>query len=107
MVQLCGSSLSRATPGTGLATAWLRGPDRGLAPRACPRFVPANAVGVRVPLNCCLAGTPDRARTYNLRLRRPTLYPVELRAHEREWHSSTPAAGALRSARGRQGDGDA
>jgi hypothetical protein len=26
-------------------------------------------------------GTPDRARTYNLRLRRPTLYPVELRAH--------------------------
>ncbi len=28
-------------------------------------------------------GTPDRARTYNLRLRRPTLYPVELRAHGR------------------------
>src|SRR4029453_13579424 len=25
-------------------------------------------------------GAPDRARTCNLRLRRPTLYPVELRA---------------------------
>ena len=29
-----------------------------------------------------LIGTPDRARTYNLRLRRPTLYPVELRARD-------------------------
>ena len=27
---------------------------------------------------------PDRTRTCNLRLRRPTLYPVELRAHKKE-----------------------
>src|SRR5438046_1621658 len=26
-------------------------------------------------------GAPGRARTCNLRLRRPTLYPIELRAH--------------------------
>ena len=29
------------------------------------------------------AGAPGRARTCNLRLRRPTLYPIELRAHGR------------------------
>src|SRR5262249_4059968 len=28
------------------------------------------------------AGAPDRTRTCSLRLRRPTLYPIELRAHE-------------------------
>src|SRR5207244_12373009 len=37
----------------------------------------------RVPVSCCRSGTPDRARTYNLRLRRPTLCPVELRVHAR------------------------
>src|SRR3989304_3993828 len=46
-----------------------------------------------------LAGTPDRARTYNLRLRRPTLYPVELRAHRRLWrprgHQKRPVSLAL------------
>lgn len=26
-------------------------------------------------------GTPDRIRTYGLRLRKPTLYPAELRVH--------------------------
>lgn len=26
-------------------------------------------------------GTPCRIRTYDLRLRRPVLYPIELRAH--------------------------
>ena len=28
-------------------------------------------------------GAPDRSRTCDLRLRRPTLYPTELRAHNR------------------------
>ena len=28
-----------------------------------------------------LYGTPDRIRTYDPRLRRPLLYPAELRAH--------------------------
>lgn len=27
-------------------------------------------------------GTPDRIRTYGLRLRKPTLYPAELRVHK-------------------------
>jgi hypothetical protein len=26
-------------------------------------------------------GVPDRIRTYDLRLRKPTLYPAELRVH--------------------------
>ena len=29
-------------------------------------------------------GTPDRIRTYDLLLRRQTLYPAELRAHNRD-----------------------
>ena len=29
-------------------------------------------------------GTPDRVRTYDLRLRKPTLYPAELRARVSE-----------------------
>ena len=28
-------------------------------------------------------GAPDRVRTYNLRIRSPLLYPVELRTHNR------------------------
>jgi hypothetical protein len=28
-----------------------------------------------------MLGVPDRIRTYDLRLRKPTLYPAELRAH--------------------------
>ncbi len=31
------------------------------------------------------SGTPCRTRTCNLRLRRPLLYPVELRAHKEEF----------------------
>jgi hypothetical protein len=31
-----------------------------------------------------VSGTPDRIRTYDLRLRRPSLYPAELRAQNRE-----------------------
>ena len=51
-----------------------------------------------VSVSCCGSGTPDRARTYNLRLRRPTLYPVELRAHRvsepatRRYYQPPPAA---------------
>jgi hypothetical protein len=33
-----------------------------------------------------LLGTPDRIRTYDLWLRKPTLYPAELRVHS--WLSS-------------------
>ena len=41
----------------------------------------------RIPFACeepragIESGTPDRIRTCDLRLRRPTLYPAELRAH--------------------------
>ena len=28
-----------------------------------------------------MLGVPDRVRTYDLRLRKPTLYPAELRVH--------------------------
>ena len=36
---------------------------------------------------------PDRARTYNLRLRRPTLYPIELREQTRDfrWGIENPS----------------
>jgi hypothetical protein len=29
-----------------------------------------------------MLGVPDRIRTYDLRLRKPTLYPAELRVHD-------------------------
>ena len=31
-----------------------------------------------------MLGTPDRIRTYDLWLRKPTLYPAELRVHKTE-----------------------
>src|SRR3954471_16699596 len=33
---------------------------------------------------------PDRTRTCNLRLRRPTLYPIELRAQDRQYDMTKP-----------------
>jgi hypothetical protein len=45
-----------------------------------------------------VSGTPDRARTYNLRLRRPTLYPVELRALSVQRLRGEPDSGCRRDA---------
>ncbi len=46
-------------------------------------------------VNGCLQGTgaPDRTRTCNLRLRRPLLYPVELRAPRRSGRQMVGAEG--------------
>jgi hypothetical protein len=54
----------------------------------------------------CHIGTPDRIRTYDLWLRKPTLYPAELRVHRLEtkpdgfsqrsfWNKSEFAFGGL------------
>jgi hypothetical protein len=45
------------------------------------RGLEMNSLVLASSLGC---GTPGRARTCDLRLRRPTLYPTELRAHKRE-----------------------
>ena len=56
---------------------------RGLAGPAWGDGVPAEGrwrgSGPQVPSE---NGAPDRIRTCGLRLRRPTLYPAELRAHD-------------------------
>jgi hypothetical protein len=54
------------------------------------------------------AGTPGRVRTYSLRLRRPTLYPVELRAPRRRGGPGGRLDGSLAQGRmARRGKGHA
>ena len=68
-----------------------------------PLNLPARAVPARtLPRTWRLArgrvnGAPDRIRTCGLRLRRPTLYPAELRAHllgARDWALGASSQGA-------------
>ena len=44
----------------------------------------AREAGEGIARLCAMAGAPDRIRTCGLWLRRPTLYPTELRAHAGE-----------------------
>ena len=40
-------------------------------------------------------GTPERIRTFGLRIRNPPLYPTELRGHAAELVAGRPAVNAL------------
>ena len=102
-----GDSFSTGT-GVAVAPGVAAGPWRPSKPSMLARGLSANrdfAPGIaEAPLGpACFAaqllwvsGTPDRARTYNLRLRRPTLYPVELRAHRATRNYSTRDSGGGR-----------
>ena len=52
----------------------------GLNPRPPESQSGALPTELRPPLNRSISGAPDRNRTCNPRLRRPVLYPIELRA---------------------------
>ena len=52
-------------------------------PRAAPVIQPQHVT--QMGLSKTKTGAPDRTRTCNLRLRRPLLYPVELRAQKPQW----------------------
>ena len=73
------------------------GGRRGLNPRPPESQSGALPTELRPPLNSCLLyldnGAPGRTRTFNPRLRRPMLYPVELRAHFYLLSSSGPWSG--------------
>jgi hypothetical protein len=80
----CGRSRSgRRLPGL-ICRGWVgaSGRSSSRSPRGCPLRSPRVRHGRK--------GIPDRARTCSLRLRRPTLYPIELRGlisigHRPEW----------------------
>ena len=66
---------------------WIRDsfakPNRQNTTRPAPVRTPRSRFGCTIPDGDRSTGAPDRTRTCNRRLRRPMLYPVELRAHLR------------------------
>ncbi len=69
-----------------------------------PGLVKRKAHTFNVTKNHRQSGAPDRNRTCNLRFRRPSLYPVELRAHSLDCIAFSPARKRKAREEGRSGD---
>lgn len=64
-----------------------------------PRRVHLDSLEIQIVGFLGRSGTPGKIRTYDIRLRRPTLYPAELRARGRGQHPYTARRGRSTAAR--------
>src|SRR5687767_10322681 len=90
-VKSCARSTQPAAARWMTATSPMRTGLRPASSHSLQReFSYAERPGGRVCAEHDVKSVPDRARTYNLRLRRPTLCPIELREHARSFYPPCP-----------------